>query len=116
MNYLHGVISKLACKQRREDPSSDLSDCASDCSSCFFKAKDAHNQQLLLELHGVKSGNNSEVDLIVCQMLDRSCLTPSKLALIKRKRVADLEDEFIVIDKELRDEITLKTQMLLPTP
>lgn len=57
----------------------DLQECGSDCTSC-------ENARLLDELHGVKSGDEEELNAVVDNLVDQSLLTPAMLPIINQKR------------------------------
>ena len=57
----------------------DIQECGSDCTSC-------ENARLLDELHGVKSGDESQLDAFVDRVVDQSLLIPAMVPIIEEKR------------------------------
>jgi len=57
----------------------DIQECNSDCTSC-------ENARLLDELHGVKSGDEKELNEVIDNLVDQSLLTPAMIPIINQKR------------------------------
>ena len=74
----------------------------SDCSSCFEAQQQEKNKEILVDLHGIQN-QSGQLDKVVGQMLDLSLVSEKKDKIIFSNE-DDLEDVFITIDRDLKQE------------